>query len=84
MIVPGGMRHLSKADAMRLKNREGAAYFVQTRQLYGMKQPEFGRLLGFTGPDSSIARRVRRYEGGEARVRGPLLKLLEILRLARG
>jgi transcriptional regulator with XRE-family HTH domain len=56
------------------------ADFRRIRKLYGETQAQFGRRLGFDGEAKVIARRVRRYEGGEVPIVGTIAVLLVILR----
>lgn len=56
--------------------------FRTIRAAYGVRQAEFGAMLGFAGDPQTVARKVRRYELGEAEIDGPLWKLLGFLEMA--
>lgn len=57
--------------------------FKTIRESYGSGQAEFGRQLGYSGTDATVARKVRRIESGERAIDGPLERLLELMAFVR-
>lgn len=49
----------------------------QKREALGLSQPQFGRLLGLSGPNAD--RTVRRWEDGETAVPGTVEAILAVL-----